>query len=185
MIARRHLPNLLTAARFAAVALLLAAWYLPPPYGLWLPLLLVLLACLTDFLDGFLARRWQVESELGRLLDPNADKLLIAAALVLLATQGLAHPVAVALILCRELFVSALREYMAEKQRVIHVTPLAKWKTATQMTAVLVLLLAYALGSADIALAGAALLWLAMALTLLTGWDYACGAWRHVKGKGA
>ena len=181
MIAKQHIPNALTYARILAVPLVIAAWYLPAPWSGWVPFGLVLFASITDFLDGYLARKWKVESEIGRLLDPNADKLLIAVALILLATEQYAHPVAMCLILVRELFVSGLREFMAEKQIVIHVTFLAKCKTATQMVSVIVLLLAYALSHETIAQAGSALLWLATVLTLITGWDYWGGVWGYLK----
>lgn len=181
MLKKKHIPNALTYARMACVPLVVAVWYLPAPYGLWLPFALVLFASLTDFLDGYLARKWNVESDIGRLLDPNADKLLIAVALILLASAALAHPAAVCLILVRELFVSGLREFMAEKQIVIHVTFLAKCKTATQMLSVIVLLLAYALGHETIAFVGCMLLWIATALTLLTGYDYWRGVWKYLR----
>ncbi len=178
---KQNIPNLLTYARLAAVPLILAAWYMPAPWGLWLPFGLMLFASVTDFFDGYLARKWRVESAIGRLLDPNADKLLGAVAMILLATESLASPIAVSLVMCRELFVSALREFMAERSIVIHVTKLAKWKTATQMLAVIVLLLAYGCGCAITAQVGAGLLWLATALTLITGWDYWRGVRPHLK----
>ena len=182
MLSKNHIPNLLTYSRIAAVPLLLATWHLPAPWGLWLPFALTAYACLTDFLDGHLARKWQVESDIGRLLDPNADKILIAVALILLTFEGLAHPAAVALIMCRELFISGLREFMAERNIVVHVTALAKWKTATQMLATLALLLAHALSDAGtFLLAGQLLLWLATALTLITGWQYIRGSFKHIK----
>ena len=182
MLTKQQIPNLLTWMRFAAVPVLLLVWFLPAPYGLWLPFWVVLVASVTDFLDGYLARKWNAQSELGRLLDPNADKLLMAVAMLLLANAALASPVAVALILCRELFVSGLREFMAEKQIVIHVTKLAKWKTATQMAAVIMLLYAYACGCSFSTEIGGVLLWIAALLTLLTGWQYWRGVWPHLKG---
>lgn len=181
MMKKRDIPNMLTFARLLAVPLLLVSWYLPAPFGVWLPLMIVLAASLTDFLDGYLARRWQVESDLGRLLDPPADKLLMAAALLLLMQADLASPVAVILILCRELFVSALREFMAGRRIVIHVTALAKWKTALQMLAAIILLFAYATASSGAALIGSSALWLAALLTLVTGWEYWRGAAAHLK----
>lgn len=181
MLKKNNLPNLLTYARFACALLLVGAWYLPAPWGLWLPLALVIFASISDFFDGYLARKWQVQSDIGRLLDPNADKLLMAAAMILLASVSLASPAAVVLIMCRELFVSGLREYMAEKNIVIHVTKLAKCKTATQMVAVIVLLYAYGCGCELTAQLGGGLLWLATALTLITGWDYWRGVWPHLK----
>lgn len=148
--------------------------------GQWLPLVIFVYASLTDFLDGYLARRWQVVSDIGRLLDPNADKLLVAVALTLLVQSGEASAVAVSLILCRELFISALREFASSRQVIIHVTTLAKWKTAIQMVAVVVLLAAHASPQEAVQLAGQGLLWLATALTLLTGWQYWQGVREHL-----
>lgn len=179
MMRKHHIPNALTFARFIAVAVLIAVWYLPAPWGTWLPLVIVGLASITDFFDGYLARKWNVESDLGRLLDPNADKLLIATALILLIP--LAGPVAVALILCRELFVSGLREYMESKNVTIHVTKLAKWKTTLQMVSVIVLLLAYATAHSMLIDIGKGLLWIATGLTVYTGWQYWNGVRLHLK----
>ena len=181
MLNKQHIPNLLTWARLAAVPLVLVAWYLPPPWGQWLPLVVVVLASITDFFDGYLARKWNAQSDLGRLLDPNADKLLMAVSMLLLVSTSHASAVAVSLILCRELFVSGLRESMAEKDIIIHVTRLAKYKTAMQMAAVIVLLYAYASGGDFSAHLGSLLLWIAAILTLITGWQYWCGAWPYLK----
>lgn len=167
---QKDIPNFLTLSRYATVPLFIIAWYLPFPWGNWLPLILVLLACLTDFFDGYLARKWQVQSELGRLLDPNADKLLIAVALVMLVSDYQASPVATALILCRELFISGLREFMAERQITVHVTKLAKWKTTCQMVAVIFLLIGHGMNISS--LPGEAMLWIAALLTLWTGGEY-------------
>lgn len=191
MLNKRDIPNLLTYARMLAVPLIIGCWHLPTPLSYWLSLALVLFACITDFFDGYLARKWNAQSDIGRLLDPNADKLLIAVALILLASDGYANVTAVCIILVRELFVSGLREFMAEKQIVIHVSKLAKWKTATQMLSVLVLLLAHTLIYSapitlhitdDVLAVGQLLLWIAAALTLITGIDYARGVWKHLNG---
>jgi len=180
MIAKRHIPNALTLLRYALIPAFLASWYLPAPYGLWLPLGIALLACITDFFDGYLARRWSVESDLGRLLDPNADKALICAALAMLAFKGYASPLAVSLILCRELLVSGLREFMAERQMVVRVSQLAKWKTAAQMVAILILLYGHGCGCSATHGLGQWTLWAAAALTALTGYQYFRGALQHI-----
>ena len=182
MIRKAQIPNALTVFRLLCVPLLLASWYAPEPWGLWLPLGIVLAASLTDFLDGYLARRWNAQSDFGRLLDPPADKLVMAAALVLLLDAQLASPIAVTLIICRELLVSALREYMAGRAVVIHVTALAKWKTALQMMASIVLFYAYGCGCELTAQFGSVLLWLATLLTLITGWEYWRGVHTHLRG---
>jgi cardiolipin synthase len=167
------LPNLLTLLRIAAipfVALLMAfegaAWA-------WAALVLFLLACATDWFDGWLARQLDAVSPFGRFLDPIADKLLIAAVLLMMvATERITGwAIAAALIiLSRELLVSGLREYLAEIQVPLPVSRLAKWKTGIQMAALSVLFLAKhppLLGEI-----GEVGLWVAALLTLVTGWDY-------------
>ena len=175
------LPNLLTLARIAAIPLLVAFAAQHTGWGDALAGILFALAALTDWLDGYLARRRRLLSEFGRMLDPIADKLLVTASLVLLAGSGrLSRPglYAALLILMREILVSGLREYLAGRAIGLPVTRLAKWKTAAQMVALFLLLLGDA-GAAwltgqelPVALVGEALLWIAALLTLVTGWGY-------------
>lgn len=172
------LPNLLTYARIAAVPALVACLYfLDGDIARWSALALFVAAGLTDWLDGYLARIWQQQSTLGRMLDPIADKLLVGATLIMLVRDGTLGGIAVwaaIVILCREILVSGLREFLAELNVKIHVTRLAKWKTAMQMVALGVLLT----GSAGekvvpgITTIGLVLFWLAAILTLWTGYDY-------------
>lgn len=182
------LPNLLTLSRIAAIPALVAlAWPRTPATDL-AACILFTVAALTDWLDGHLARARGETSRLGRMLDPIADKLLVGCALMLLA--GLGHlsswgllPAIV--IMLREILVSGLREFLAELAVGLPVTRLAKWKTGCQMVALGALLAgdgaAALLGLPwlPVALAGEALLWLAAALTLLTGWDYLRAALGH------
>lgn len=172
-----NLPNLLTLARIALVVPLAAAYYLPPPVGPWLMLALFVAAGLTDFLDGWTARRWGLETALGRFLDPVADKLLAAALLTLLATDGRAPMIAVVVILCRELAISALREEMARHGARVAVSRLGKAKTAAQMTAIALLLTAEPAANLGVPpepvlACGAAALWLAAALAALSAAAY-------------
>lgn len=170
-----NLPNILTFARIGAVPLLIAVFYLPAPAANWAALAVFALASITDFIDGWLARRWQVQSDLGKVLDPIADKLLVAAALFMLAAfdrLSLPSIVAAIAILGREILVSGLREFLAGRAT-LPVTMLAKWKTTVQMVALAVLLLGPAAPWGVPAQAiGEAGLWLAAILTLVTGWDY-------------
>ncbi len=175
------LPNALTFGRIGAVPLLVAAFYVEQPAAAYACAAIFAVASVTDFFDGYLARKLNQPSELGRVLDPIADKLLVAAALIMLATFGGAQPIAVAAILCRELLVSGLREALAGRL-ILSVTPLAKWKTASQMLALLLLLIAPAIGSPAFDDAAAALLWLAVALSWLTAADYLRSAWRAIAG---
>lgn len=179
------LPNVLTYARIAAVPALVACLYLlRGDVARWSALGIFLAACVTDWLDGYLARAWQQQSELGRMLDPIADKLLVGATLMMLVYDqtitGLSIWAAV-IILCREILVSGLREFLAELNVKIHVTELAKWKTTVQMVALAVLLAGAAIdkifpGTTTI---GLAFLWLAALLTLWTGYDYLKAAVSH------
>lgn len=179
MILKQHIPNALTLLRYLLVPALIGSWYCTGEDAAWLPFVLFMLAGITDYFDGYLARKWMVESELGRMLDPNADKLLVAAALVLLATSGEASAIAVIVILCRELFVSGLREFMAARTITIHVSALAKWKTASQMLAITVLLYCHANPDLE-PLGGHVLLWISALLTVITGADYLRGALREL-----
>ncbi len=175
------LPNLLTIARIAAIPLLVALAAQHTGWGDGCACIVFALAAITDWLDGYLARRQRMLSEFGRMLDPIADKLLVTAALVLLAGSGrLSTPglYAALLILMREILVSGLREYLAGREIGLPVTRLAKYKTAAQMVA-LFLLLAGDDGGAwltglrlPVEYVGEALLWAAALLTLFTGWGY-------------
>lgn len=171
-------PNLLTYGRIAAVPALVACLYfLHGDVARWSAMALFVAAGVTDWLDGYLARIWEQQSALGRMLDPIADKLLVGATLIMLVHDGTLSGMAVwaaIIILCREILVSGLREFLAELNVKIHVTQLAKWKTMMQMVALGVLLT----GDAGervlpgITLVGLILLWLAALLTLWTGYDY-------------
>jgi cardiolipin synthase len=171
------LPNLLTLSRILVIPIFLAAFALPGPAANWLAFGLFVAASLTDWLDGFLARRLGQTSEFGRFLDPVADKLLVAAALVMLVADGRAPALAALIILCREILISSLREFLAREALKLPVTMLAKIKTASQMTALCVLLVGEAAPgvglSAGLVLDGGAwLLWLAAVLSVASGWGY-------------
>jgi len=172
------LPNVLTYARILAVPAVVACLYLGPDVnGRWWALAIYLGACLTDWLDGYLARAWHQQSTLGRMLDPIADKLLVGAVLMMLVhdnTIGGWSIWAAIIILCREILVSGLREFLAELNVKIHVTQLAKWKTTMQMIALGVLLAGPAAEKIvpGIMTGGLVILWIAALLTLWTGYDY-------------
>ena len=170
-----NLPNALTVARIVAVPLLIAVFYLPYPAANWMALAVFVAASVTDWLDGYLARRWNQGSDFGKVLDPIADKLLVAAALFMLAAFGrlsIASIVAAIAILGREILVSGLREFLAGRAT-LPVTMLAKWKTAVQMVALCFLMLGTAAPwSIPAQWIGEIGLWIAAVLTLVTGWDY-------------
>jgi cardiolipin synthase (CMP-forming) len=171
-----NLPNMLTLSRILAVPVVVATFYVPGDYARWFGCALFTAAALTDWLDGHMARRWAQQSEFGRFLDPIADKLLVAATLFMLTTTGRLSWGAVLpalVILCREILVSGLREYLAGLRVGLPVSRLAKWKTAIQMTAIGVLIVGSA-GPAALPVQGIGetLLWIAALLTLVTGYDY-------------
>ena len=181
-----NLPNLLTYGRVAAVPLVVAFLFWPAdPWARWSALAIYTAAAITDFFDGYLARAWSQQSSLGRMLDPIADKLLVAAVLLALAAdRTIAGPSlwAAIVILCREILVSGLREYLAELRVPVPVTAVAKWKTGVQMVA-LGFLIAGPAGDAVLPYAteiGVGLLWVAAILTFYTGWDYMRASYDHV-----
>jgi cardiolipin synthase len=183
-------PNLLTYARIAAVPAVVACMYGSDIMqgGLWLrwvALAIFICAGVTDFFDGYVARAWGQHSPFGRMLDPIADKLLVASCLLMLAANGTIRGWslwAAIVILCREILVSGLREYLAELRVSVPVTRLAKWKTTAQLVAIGFLLA----GEAGdrilpvVTLTGLTLLWLSALLTLYTGWDYFRAGVRHL-----
>ena len=184
-----NLPNLLTLFRIVVIPLMVAAFFLDFPVANWVSFTLYTAACITDYFDGWLARAWNQVSPLGRFLDPIADKLLIAAALLMLVAKGpiVGHAVVAAVvIMCREVLVSGLREFLAELRVSVPVSKLAKWKTTVQMLALGFLMVGRAspatIPAEDI---GLWCLWLAAALTLVTGYDYLRAGLKHITGKAA
>jgi len=179
------LPNILTYGRIAAVPVLAGVLFFgTSETSRWLAFAIFVLACLTDWLDGYLARIWEQQSNLGRMLDPIADKLLVGATLLMLVhvgTIGGWSIWAALIILSREILVSGLREFLAELNVKVHVTQLAKWKTAMQFVALAMLLAGPAAESVlrGTTNAGVVLLWIAALLTLLTGYDYLKAGIRH------
>lgn len=182
----RNLPNLFTLTRVGLIPLLVTVYYLPfAGAGLWAAGVF-LLGAATDWLDGYLARRLRQTSPFGRFLDPVADKLLVASALVLVVQ---AHPhrvlaVAALVIIAREIAVSALREWMAEVGDGVRlaVTRVAKVKTAAQMAAIALLLLDAPVGAVPSYPVGVALLYGAVVLTLWSMGAYLRAAWPSLRG---
>lgn len=170
------LPTILTIGRIAAVAVVAVALLLPGEAARWTAFWVFVAAAVTDWLDGWLARKLGQGSDLGRMLDPIADKMLVAVALLMLSADGTVagvHVLAVALILAREVFISGLREFLGGAGVVVHVSALAKWKTTLQLVATGVLVAAPAIDAAALAMwAGLALLWAAAAATVVTGVEY-------------
>ncbi|MCC7260777.1 MAG: CDP-diacylglycerol--glycerol-3-phosphate 3-phosphatidyltransferase [Alphaproteobacteria bacterium] len=180
----KQLPNILTGSRIVVIPLFVGAFYLGGTWSYWLTSSLFAYASLTDFFDGHLARALKAQTKLGRVLEPIADKLLVAAAILMLVhfdrIDGIDTLAALA-ILCREILVSGLREFLAEVNVSVPVSSLAKFKTAAQMFALWFLLLAPALPSwLHLFEFGQILLWIAAILTLLTGYAYLRTGLKHM-----
>ena len=181
------LPNLLTVSRILAIPVLICLLlFIDDPLGSWLAFSAYTYACITDFFDGYLARAWHQQSALGRFLDPIADKLLVAS--VLLALVGIDRVsgltvLPAAVILCREILVSGLREFLAELDVSMPVSKLAKWKTGLQMLALGFLMVGPngpdfgPLTTSEIGILG---LWAAAVFTIITGYDYLVHGLRHI-----
>lgn len=191
------IPNILTVGRLlAAPGVAVMFLYFTRPWADWFALALFILAAITDWFDGYLARAWKQESKFGAMLDPIADKAMVVIALVVLTGYSGMNPwliLPATMILFREVFVSGLREFLGADSGRLAVTKLAKWKTTAQMVAIATLFLGTGLayleqgrapraGEGDIPTgasladlathAGLALIWVAAILTVITGWDY-------------
>ena len=175
------IPNILTIGRIIIVPVFILSFYLPGALGDWMPFFIFVIASFTDFLDGLLARLYKEESKLGELLDPIADKIIVASALVLLVMDQIIinyEVVAAIIILIREILISGLREFLAKVQITMPVTSLAKFKTFIQMFAIAILLTGESgnvlvnFGDYSAHSIGIVLLWLSAFLTLYTGYDY-------------
>ena len=187
---RLSVPNVLTYGRMAAVPVVIGCMYWTDFLGgglwlRWLALMIFITAGVTDFFDGYFARIWGQQTTFGRMLDPIADKLLVSSCLLLLAANGTIRGVslwAALVILCREILVSGLREYLAGLRASVPVTRLAKWKTTVQLVAIGFLIAGKA-GDHIVpitTLTGLSLLWISALVTLYTGWDYLRAGIRHM-----
>lgn len=180
------LPNLLTLSRILAVPLLVALMWEPGHWN-WLGAFILFgIAGITDYLDGYLARAQGTVSKIGVFLDPIADKIMVAAVIVMLVHSGIVHGLAVVaalIILLREIIVSGLREYLAGLQVSVPVSKLAKWKTTAQLVALGALILVGAvpiLPWLPAEIIGLITLWIAAILTLITGYDYLRVGLKHM-----
>ncbi len=185
------LPNVLTLSRIAAIPVMVVLAAIRTPNTDVAAMLVFSIAGITDYFDGKLARDRAQTSDLGRMLDPIADKLLVAAALMMLVGLERLSPAGLypaIIIMLREILVSGLREYLAGVQVGLPVTRLAKWKTGFQMGALGTLLAGDTgaqvlyLGWLPVPAIGEGMLWVAALLTLMTGWDYLTAGLRHASG---
>ncbi|MGB3555476.1 MAG: CDP-diacylglycerol--glycerol-3-phosphate 3-phosphatidyltransferase [Jannaschia sp.] len=214
------IPNILTVIRlFAAPGVAIMFLFFARPWADWFALVLFVVAAITDWFDGWIAREWNQESRFGAMLDPIADKAMVVIALLVITGFSGMNPwilLPATIILFREVFVSGLREFLGAKAGLLQVTKLAKWKTTAQMVAIAVLfstgifthhfaervegmdietieailggslsdelgLVRLLQGEQITFLAGTVLLWMAAALTAVTGWDYFAKALPHLR----
>jgi cardiolipin synthase len=182
------LPNILTLSRIAAIPLLVALVAINSPAADLAACAIFSAAAITDYFDGRLARSRRQQSDLGRMLDPIADKLLVGAVLMMLVGQNRLSSLGIypaIVIMLREILVSGLREYLAGIRVGLPVTGLAKWKTGFQMGALGTLLAGNTtaallhIGFVPVSFIGESMLWIAAALTLITGWDYLTAGLHH------
>ena len=175
------IPNILTIGRIIIVPIFVLTFFIPGFFGDLIPFFLFAIASFTDYLDGLLARIFKEESKLGELLDPIADKILVAAALILLVMNGTIknyEVIAAIIILTREILISGLREFLAKGQITMQVTSLSKLKTFIQMISIAILLTGESgnklinFQDYNAQTIGIVLLWLSAFLTLYTGYDY-------------
>lgn len=186
-----NLPNVLTYGRVLAVPVVVGLMFWPEEFWMrWAALAVFAIAAITDFFDGYLARAWQQQSTLGRMLDPIADKLLVSATLLMLVADRTINSWSIwaaIVILSREILVSGLREYLAELRVSVPVSTVAKWKTTLQLVALGFLIVGPAgehllPGTLKI---GLGLLWISAILTLYTGYDYFRAGIHHIVDHGA
>ncbi|MEM6811210.1 MAG: CDP-diacylglycerol--glycerol-3-phosphate 3-phosphatidyltransferase [Pseudomonadota bacterium] len=178
----KHIPNLLTFARIAILPILILLILNGSEQSVWLAFILYVLASITDFLDGYLARKWNVESAVGKFLDPISDKIFVACVLLALVSTGVISGfwlIAAFIIFIREFLVSGLREFLGPQNISLPVTQLAKWKTTIQMVA-LGLLILVPVSPPFFEIFSLISLLIAAILTAITGWSYLKSSWQYI-----
>ena len=177
---QKNIPNILTLLRIALIPVLVGTFYIESKFSHYVATGIFIFASITDYFDGFLARVWKVQSSFGKVLDPVADKMLVVATLMMMVDKGITPVLPALVILCREILVSGMREYLAELKVNINprVSYLAKIKTTTQMIAIIILLLGKeGTGITYANLLGEIVIWIAAVLTVVTGYAYLKKCW--------
>lgn len=163
------------------IPVLIASFCLETKGARYIAIGIFVFASITDYIDGVLARKWAAHSNFGRMLDPIADKMLVASTLLMMVDQGIAPAIPIVAILCREIFVSGMREYLAESKIVIKVSLMGKCKTGLQMLAIILLLWTENLNHGSyIKIMGLVALWGAALLTIISGYIYVKESFKHI-----
>lgn len=177
----KDIPNFLTILRIGLIPILVMSFYLDGEIARYIVAGIFVFASITDFFDGFLARLLKAESSFGMILDPIADKMLVASTLLMLVHRDMAPVIPILAILCREMLISGMREYLAQIKVSVPVHNLAKIKTAIQMIAIIILILGENLiGISHMDEIGQIAIWVAAILTLVTGYAYFREGFKHI-----
>ncbi|MBC7690519.1 MAG: CDP-diacylglycerol--glycerol-3-phosphate 3-phosphatidyltransferase [Methylotenera sp.] len=176
-------PNLLTLSRMLFVPVVVTCLFVKTPKWDLIAALLFGVASITDYFDGYIARRQKLETVYGKLMDPLADKFLVVSALIMLQELGRIHPVVVILLICREMAITGLRALASAEGLVIGASASAKWKTAAQMVAIPCLMVKQGLFGIPLYPIGMALLYISLAISLWSAQDYIVDFFRAVKVK--
>ncbi|MDF0607470.1 CDP-diacylglycerol--glycerol-3-phosphate 3-phosphatidyltransferase [Wolbachia endosymbiont of Onchocerca gibsoni] len=169
---KKNLPNLLTISRALAIPAIILSFYVENKYANLITISIFIFACITDFFDGYLARTWKVQSKFGRLFDPIADKLIVVSTIIMLVYKHKINDFTVipsVIIICREILVSGLREFLMATNASLPVSKVGKIKTFLQMVAVIALIV----NNYEIAQRiGTTCLWIAAIITVWSGYNY-------------
>ena len=176
-----NVPNLLTLFRILCVPIVVGLLFFRSQTWDWVAAILFAFASITDYLDGYLARMQKLETLYGKLMDPLADKFLVVSALIMLQELGRIHPVVVILLICRELAITGLRALASAEGVIIAASRSAKWKTATQMVAILFIIARSSLFGIPLYPTGMVLLYLSLAISLWSAKDYVVDFFRAIR----
>jgi len=176
----RNIPNALTILRILLIPVLIISFYFDGKTANYISAGIFIFASITDYVDGFLARYWSVQTNFGRMLDPIADKMLVASTLLMLVDKKMAPVIPIVIILCREIFISGMREYLASIRKTIQVRFIGKFKTTIQMCAIIILLLGNDVLGSNTEVIGLVGLWSAAVLTLISGLLYFIEGVKHL-----
>lgn len=176
----KNIPNILTILRIFLIPVLVISFYFDGKMSSYMSAGIFIFASITDYVDGLLARYWKVQTNFGRMLDPIADKMLVASTLLMLVNRNMAPVIPIVIILCREIFISGMREYLASIQKNVPVRFVGKLKTAIQMIAIIILLLGNEILGKYAETLGLTSLWIAAILTLISGFFYFAEGLKHL-----